>query len=709
MKQVIRKVKDKKGKIQVVDIPTPNLGDDQVLISTHYSLISSGTETTTIGKTPVELAKQTIQDPWMRNIVKNLVFSGGIRQTLDVVKNEVDLYRAIGYSGSGIVLKTGKNVSDVKVGDRVAYAAQGHAEQVAAYANHVVKVDEDVNLKHAAFATVGGIALQGVRRAQTHIGDWVVVYGLGLVGQLTAQILDASGAKVIGIDIDKTRIALAKKTAIQHIVNPSEEEVVNAVLRKTSGKGADATIICASSKDPAIANNAMKMTRKQGRVVFVGLVKMDLERMPFFLNELDLSFSRAYGPGSYDNAYEKGRVDYPYHYVRWTEKRNLVEIIRLIKEGRLNIDPLIEGVVSISDAQRAFDKIRSKKMDSVAMLLSYPHVNEVKTIIQTGHLKSNKVLKKNKIGVGVIGVGNFARNFLLPNLERTKRYNIRALCSASGINATSVSDQYRAEYVTSDYHDILKDPEIDAVLIATRHNLHSKIVIDAAKAGKNIFVEKPIAMNLSDLDSVKKAVEKSGVHLMVGFNRRYSDVSKSVKKRITQKPIIVRYTVNIQHLPESHWTLDPIEGGGRLVGESDHFFDLMNYFIGSPPVKVQAHALPLTGDSQEGLFNTMVQVKYENGSIGQLTYTSLGGPNLPREKVEIFCGSHHVEIRDFREILVDGKKNSKKSGMGYREELIAFYDQLTGKNENAIPNLDETFWADWIILTADDQVRKNKG
>jgi predicted dehydrogenase/threonine dehydrogenase-like Zn-dependent dehydrogenase len=704
MKQVVRRVIDKKGMVAVEEIPTPNMGENQVLISTHYSLISSGTELATVDKNPVELAKQTLQDPWMRSAVKNLIFSGGIRQTLDTVANELTLFRIIGYSGSGVVIDKGRNVEDIKIGDRVAFAAQGHAEQVAAYANHVVRVPDTVDLKSSAFVTVGGIALQGVRRSKCTIGEWVVVYGLGLVGQLAVQILLAAGAKVIGIDLSESRIELAEKLGLKYSVNPGTEDVVNAVLRITNGKGADSTIICAFSKEPVIANNAMKMTRKQGRVVFVGLVKMDLERMPFFVNELDLSFSRAYGPGSYDSAYEKGRVDYPYHYVRWTEKRNLEEVIRLIKDDRIKIEPLIDSVFPLDEVQAAFDKIKAGDMKSVAMLLAYSQEKEVKTRVQIR--ETTAAAKKDVINIGVIGVGNFTRNVHIPNLSRIAGYSIRGLCSASGTNAASVAKRFKVDYVTSDYHEVLKDPQIDMVLIATRHNLHSRIAIEAAKAGKHIFVEKPVAMNMEELEAVKAAVTESGVYLMIGYNRRYSHAAQQAKKYVAQLPIMIKYTVNIQNLPDSHWTLDPLEGGGRLIGEADHFFDLMNFFSDSRPVDIQAHAFPVREDAKEGLFNFMVQVKYENNSIGQLMYTSLGGPTVPRESVELFCGSKYVQIIDFKKLLVNGKIKSRKSDMGHFEEMAWFRKVMSSDDSAERERLLNSFDASWITLKASEIINR---
>jgi len=676
MKQLVRRVIDKQGKILIEDIPTPDVGDDQVLISTHYSLISSGTELGTINKNPVALAKQTIEDPWMRQAVKTLVFSGSFQETYDTIKNEMYLYRLIGYSGAGMVIDKGPHINHVAIGDRVAFAAQGHAEQVAAYANHVVKLPDNVDMADAAFVTVGGIALQGIRRSELRIGEWVVIYGLGLVGQMAAQIALAAGARVIGIDVSSGRTELATQVGVKHTVLAGDSNPVDAVLRITGGKGADRTVICAVSKDTAIANNAMKMTRKQGKVTFIGIVKMDLERMPFFLNELDLSFSRAYGPGSYDDAYEKGRVDYPYQYVRWTEHRNLDEVIRLIEDKKIDIKPLIDATFPLEEAQQAIDRLRRGEMKSVAMLLSYPQVTEISNTI---HLTETRRVKKDAVHVGVIGVGNFTRNTHVPNLSRHKGYDLRSLCSATGMTAASVAKMYACDYVTTDYKEILADPDIDMVLIATRHNLHARLTCEAAEAGKHVFVEKPVAMNREEWEQVRDTIRKTGVHFMVGYNRRHSKIAEKAKRYVTQQPVLMKYTVNIQHLPDSHWTLDPVEGGGRLLGESDHFFDLMNFYADSKPVEVQAMSLPASEDSKIGLFNFMVQVQYENHSMGQLTYTSFGGPQVPREKLEIFCGDKYVELIDFKKLGVNGKTSSVGGGMGHVKELDTFQKIVRGE------------------------------
>lgn len=702
MKQVLRRVIDPKGRIQVRELPTPLVGDNQVLISTHFSLISSGTELGTINKDPIEMAKLTLQDPWMRNEVKSLVFGGNINETVDVIKNELFLLRMFGYSGTGVALATGKNISDIHVGDRVAYAAQGHAEQVSAYANHTVKVPAEVDLRHAAFVTVGAIALQGVRRADVKLGEWVVVYGLGLVGQLAVQLLIAAGARVIGVDISESRINLAKECGLKFAVNSKDCDPVQAILSLTDAKGADSTLICAVSSDPSIANNAMKLTRKQGQVVFVGIVKMDLERKPFFHNELDLKFSRAYGPGSYDDAYERGRIDYPYEYIRWTEKRNLEEVIRLMQIGRLNVEPLIDHVYPIEQAQTAFDSLSDGSMRSVAALLSYPQLTEVKRTIHIAKVKP--AVQKDQINVGLIGVGNFARNYHVPNLNRVNGFKIKYLASASGTNAASSAALYPVDSLTSDYTEVLNDPEVDLVMVATRHDTHAKIAIEAARAGKHIFVEKPVVTKLEELEELVDAVTQNGVHFMAGYNRRYSPLSARALSYVTRQPLFVRYTVNIKDLPDSHWTLDPVEGGGRLMGESGHFFDLLNYFTQSSPVDVAATSFPIGENIKTGLFNFSVQVKYENGSIGSLLYTSMGGASIPRERVELFCGDRYVVIEDFKRFYLNGKRKLVGKGIGHLEELKVLATRLKGGDFAGREEVERSLMADWICIKAHEQL-----
>jgi len=669
-------------------------------------LISSGTELATLKKTPASLVKQTLTDPWMREAVKQVVGSSGLEGTAKRVWDELNLFRVIGYSGSGVVMDKGKGISHVKKGDRVAFAAQGHAEIVAPAKNHVVKIPKGVSFEEAAFVTVGGIAMQGVRRAEVRLGERVAVIGLGLVGQLTMQLVNASGGHSIGIDLNPERAKLARKMGCEKTITGGD--IAEGVVAFTDGKGADCTIICAATQDPQLANQAMKMTRKQGRVVFIGLVKMDLERMPFFRNELDLRFSRAFGPGSYVPGYEKGRVDFPFEYVRWTESRNLEEFLECINLERVQVKPLYQKVFLVDDAQEAFSQIHENQLPGVAALLEF---NNSEKAINRKTIRFSRKIKKvtDAVRLGVIGCGNFTRGVHLPNLSKMKSFQIKALCSASGTNAASVADRYKVNFVTSDYQEVLKNKEIDAILIVTRHNLHTQIILDGLKAGKHIFVEKPISLSLEDLEKVEKQVEKSGLVFTVGYNRRYGKLSRKVFENLTGNPVLIRYFINVQRIPEDHWTLDPVEGGGRLLGESDHFFDLCNFFAQSTPTGVFASSMQTPHQDAKTQYNFGVQIQYENQSVAQVLYSGFGSPLLPRERIEVVDSGQVFQINDFRELKIFSKKEKKEklltADMGHSREMALFGEKiLTGQAEDLI-DIKQGVMANRISLLALEAIK----
>ena len=703
MKQVFRRVIDRSGKIVIDDLPKPVCGDNQVLVSTEYSLISSGTELSTLKKTPAALVKQTIEDPWMRSAVMNTVKSGGMETTYNRIMDELFLYRVIGYSGVGKVLEIGKNIDAVVPGDRVAFAAQGHAEIVAPFKNHIVKVPDAVDPRAAAFVTVGGIAIQGIRRAEANFGEYVAVIGLGLVGQIAAQVLLAAGMRVIGIDISPARLELAKSLGVQNVVNPADGDPIAAVKSIANGKGADRVIICAASKESTIANQAMQMCRKQGRVVAVGIVKMDLERMPFFRNELDFVFSRAYGPGSYNDDYEKGRTDFPYEYVRWTEQRNLAEFIRLVEEKRINIEPLIDRDFSLDEVQGAFDQIKAGKLKKVAALIKYDASEDAAVTIK----KSEKPATEKKITLGVIGTGNHSRGIMLPLIKKQADVGIKALCSATGATAGSVSKKYSVDYITSDYKEIIADKSINAVYVATRHNMHAEIVIAALKAGKHVLVEKPLAMTLEELDEIKAAAAEQNLICAVCHNRRYSSVFREMCDMAPDGPKIMRFTAAVGRIPDNHWTLDSIEGGGRLIGEADHFFDMFNAVCKSAPIDIDAFSLSVDNKEKDNLFNFTVQVSYEDGSLAQLVYTGLGHSSLPREEIEVFAENTYLKLTDCKTLEAPGKlKKPKKlltGDMGHAQMIKDFCAAVKGE-ENGLASFEEGWNATYIAAYAQRKI-----
>lgn len=694
MKQVFRRVLDSKGAVKVHDVPAPLCGANRVLVATHYTAISAGTEGATLKKTFPELVKQSMQDPWTRNAVKGLIVGAPPKKVGDIVWDEITLMRAIGYSGAGTVLAVGESVQRLKPGDRVAFAAEGHAEIVAPSQNLTVPVPEGVALRDAAFVTVGGIAMQAVRRAEVELGERVAVLGLGLVGLIVAQLVHSSGGHVIGVDINGKRLEdLAALVPESQAINGAEFDPVQGAIEASGGYGADSVIICASSNDPVIANQAMKMCRKQGKVVFVGIVRMDLERMPFFRNELDLRFSRAYGPGSYDRAYETGRTDYPQHYVRWTEERNLEEFLRLMSQGRVRVDLFSRDSFAVEKAQEAYDAIaRGSDANSVAVVLEYPAARGQSYHNPVLHRQPRRRSATGRIRVGVIGCGNFARTIHLPNLKSNKAFEISALASATGANAASVADRFDVRYSTTDYREFLEDPEIDAVLVATRHDLHAEISCAALAAGKHVFCEKPAVLDLAQYDALQASIEAAEGVFMLGYNRRYAPLARILKEQLSpDSPMLLRYQVSIPPIPEDHWTLDPKEGGGRLIGEAEHFFDLINFLVGASPQSISAACISRQSESVAEQYNFRVDLNYADKALASVTYSSFGSPRLPRETVEVHQNGRTFTLADYKTLSLSAAKtrNWRRAfaDMGHAAELAHFAELINSPAECATDDI----------------------
>ncbi|MGI9295546.1 MAG: bi-domain-containing oxidoreductase, partial [Pseudomonadales bacterium] len=514
--------------------------------------------------------------------------------------------------------------------------------------------------------------------------------GLGLVGLLVAQLVAAAGSQVVGVDVNKERLAmLARLVPDAELVNSAELDPVETVRGLSGGYGADKVIICAASKDTEIANQAMKMARKQGIVVFVGIVKMHLERMPFFRNELDIRFSRAYGPGVMDPEYEKGNVDYPRQYVRWTQQRNLTEFLRLISVGKVDIKPLIGGVFKVEDAQSAYDKLYDGSLGGISALLEYSDTQELladntRTHVSNLHTQS----KSDKISIGIIGCGNFTRSTHIPNLHDNEDFQIAAIASSTGVNAVAITKRFEVPYSTTDYQEILDDPNIDAVMIATRHNLHGEIACKALAAGKHVFVEKPAVLNWQQHQALLQARENSDKVYMVGYNRRYSPLAAQLKSLLQEDlQLIVQYQVCVPEIPDDHWTLNPEEGGGRLIGEAEHFFDFINYLAGREATSVSARCLQREIETKETQFNFSVDIDYANKAFGSVTYTSFAAPGSARETITVYQNGQTLVIEDFKKLIVKGKKTKTLRNafgdMGHKAELKAFAGLVKGEHTMA--------------------------
>ena len=706
MKQIVRRVIDKKGKVSLIEYPVPEYNDDQILVQNFYSLISTGTELSTLSKTPIELVKQTISDPWMRNAVKQTVFSAGLIQTANRVWLEMIKPREIGYSGSGRVLAVGKNIEGIQVGDHVAYASTGHAEVVAPYKNHIVSVSKGIPLRHTAFVTVGGIAMQALRRGEIQFGEIIVVYGLGLVGQLCAMIAKSAGCVVIGIDINNERNEIAKKNGIDYVLNPNDVDIQRKISDLTNKQGVDATFMCASSKSSDIVNSSMEITRKQGRVVIVGYVGLSIHPKNFLLKEIDLRYSRAYGPGSYHNAYEKGRIDYPYGYVRWTERRNLEEVIRLIAEERLNLESLIGGVFSLEETQEAFDNLAKRKMSGIAALIRYSQKDEIELKRTISYNRQGK--SQGELGLSIVGAGNHAMATYLPMIHSCKGVKLQGLGGASGKNAVAVSNRYKAQYVTTSLEEILSDKQTDGVIICSNHNNHFDHLRQAILNGtKSVLIEKPMVTTFDDLKSITQLIKAHPLPVSLGVNRRYSSMIKKTKEILNGQVDHVSYHVTVPLIPNDHWSVDEVQGGGRLIAESEHFIDLCNYLIGQEVKYVFAQILGPKPDMLRQLCNYCITIQYESSSA-TIVFIESGSPNHPREKITIMSKGQIAILEDFALLTYYGKKNGKKGGkksdMGHKSQLDAFVASLRGEPSDLI-TWDEAFTATATMLAAEESIR----
>ena len=535
MKQIFTK----NGNIVTEEVPAPVFGDNEVLVCNSNSLISVGTETMSLqggGKGVVGIASMAIKNPELAHKAVDMVRREGLSKTIKMIRGQTDNLNPLGYSSSGLVLEVGKNIIDIAVGDRVACAGAGyasHAEIISVPGNLVCKIPENVDFDEAAFTTVGAIAMQGIRRAQVQFGDNVVVIGLGLLGQIACQILKAAGAHVIGIDVMKERVELAKELGGADICFTAEKDAVDNVLKYTDGIGADSVLIYAATTSNEPVKQAMEMARKKGRVIVVGAVGMDIDRSPFYEKELDFLISCSYGPGRYDPLYEEKGVDYPIGYVRWTENRNMQEFLKMVSEKKVNVKRLINHVFPIEDAAKAYETLNSEKRP-IGVLFKYKELPK-KELVRKTQLKPSVIGTANNINVAVIGAGGFAQAYHLPNLKKIPFYIIKTVVTRTGSNAKNIAEEYGAEYCTTDYKEVIEDANINLVVIATRHNLHAPIIIEAANAGTHIFVEKPIAMSYEDCKNVYDAVIENGVNLTIGFNRRFAPLAQKAKRIVENR------------------------------------------------------------------------------------------------------------------------------------------------------------------------------
>ncbi len=686
MKQVIQNFRS--GVLKIDDVPPPMLRDGGLLVMNHVSLISPGTEKSTVQVAQKSLLGKAMERPEMVKKVLTAIQKDGLKDTLQRVFERLDTPAALGYSCAGTVAAVGADASQFSVGDRVACAGQNyasHAEVVYVPKNLCVKLPTTVDFEDAACVTLGAIALQGVRQAEPRLGDRIAVIGLGLLGQLTVQMLKAAGCRVLGSDLDGTKLDLARQLGADLTVRPSG--LMDAATGFSEGHGVDAVIITASTKDNSPVEIAGAIARKKGRVVVVGAVGMNLPREPYYKKELDFKLSMSYGPGRYDSAYEEKGQDYPYSYVRWTENRNMAAFLDLVGDGKVQLKPLITHRFEISKADDAYRMMTEGQTPYMGMLITYP-LDQQQALQPSITVVSDK--PTGPLTLGLIGVGNHVKDMLLPQLQNQAAVSIRAVCTASGINAKALGEKLHAGYCTSDSQDVLRDPAINTVLIGTRHDTHGRLVVKALEADKHVFVEKPLCLTEEELDAIHAVYRDKaakGLRLMVGFNRRFSPHAEKAREFFAHRenPLVMWYRINAGKIPAEHWIQDPSVGGGRLIGEACHFVDYMQSVCGARPNSVFARRI---GRQSSGITDDqcIITLTFEDGSIGSIIYTAGGNSGLAKERFEAHADGKSLTMDDFEEThLYSGShrevfKTSKRD-KGFKTEIAHFVQTV----EQGIP------------------------
>lgn len=660
MKQIIQSFKT--GETVLEDVPAPQVSKGTLLIKTTRSLVSLGTERMLVEFGKSNLLQKARQQPDKVKQVLDKIKSDGLMPTLEAVFNKLGQPLPLGYCNVGRVVAVGENVTDFKVGDRVASNGQ-HAEYVCVPQNLVAHIPDTVTDEEAAFTVIASIGLQGIRLCNPTLGETIVVTGLGLIGLLTAELLVANGCRVIGIDIDPGKIAIAEKKGIICVNPATGADVVKFVKSNTRDIGADGVIITASAKDDTIISQAAQMSRKRGRIILVGVIGLQLSRAEFYEKELSFQVSCSYGPGRYDELYEQKGQDYPLPFVRWTEKRNFETVLQAIASGKLEVQSLVTEKVALGDYKKIYDNISSK--GSVASLLVYPEESDSSTVIYN----NTASFSGNQGGIGIIGAGNFTAMTMLPVLKKLQ-VPLQSIASAGGVTATTLAKKYGIAKSTTDYQQVINDPAISLVMITTRHHLHAKMVIESFKAGKHVFVEKPLALNEQELEEIIAAYDGSKT-LTVGFNRRFSPHIQKIKQLVSNSPVNVIATMNAGFIPANVWVHDMNTGGGRIIGEACHYIDLVGFITGSRVTAVCMNAMGV--HPAENTDNASILLQYENGSTGVINYFSNGSKAYSKERVEVYSQERTLIMDNFTSTTGYGFKGfssfKTKTDKGHREQF----------------------------------------
>jgi predicted dehydrogenase/threonine dehydrogenase-like Zn-dependent dehydrogenase len=701
MKQLLQDART--GDLTVTEVPSPQLLPGCVLVQTAASLVSAGTE-----RASAEFARKSLlskakaRPDLVRDVLAKLQ-RDGLAATFGAVRSRLAQPQPVGYSSAGTVLAVGDGIHDIVVGDRVACAGAGyatHAEVSCIPRLLVAKIPEDgtVSFDEAAFATVGAICLHGIRTAEASLGETVAVIGLGLLGQITVQLLKAAGCRVLGMDLQKPRCDLAIHSGAEATSN-NAHAFRDLCFQCTGGAGVDSVIITAETPSSEPVNLAAEVARDRAIIVAVGTVGMELQRKLYYEKELDFRVSRSYGPGRYDVAYEQKGRDYPIGHVRWTETRNMDAFLRFVADRKLDLNGLITHRFAMEQAMSAYDVITGRKGEPfLGVLLTYAAESEFKSratpdfseVIRVAkHAPSRNLAGENNVGIGLLGAGNFAQTTLLPALKGIAGVSFIGVCNATGARSRSAAETFGFSYCSNSEDSILRDPKVSAVVIATRHHLHARLALAALQSGKSVFCEKPLCLDEAELASLIGAkfryVDGQPGLLMVGFNRRFAPMAVRLKKFLSEvhEPLSMHYRVNAGYMPPDHWVNDPEQGGGRILGEVCHFVDFLCFLADASPTEVQANVVGNSGTYSND--NIVASLKFANGSLGTISYMANGDKAASKERLEVFGGASVAILEDFRrlELVRHGRKQIARArwsqDKGHKTEMRAFVDAVQGK------------------------------
>jgi len=675
------------GTLSIIDAPSPALGDMTVRVATLFSAVSPGTEGTKVTSARMSLLRKAISRPDQVRQVLDAARTMGVRSTIRKVKARLDGATPLGYSLSGRVIETGPGAQGFSKGDLVACAGGGyanHADEAVVPVNLTARVPAGVGADAAAFSTLGAIAMQGVRLAAPQAGDCAVVVGLGVLGQLAGQILKASGCRVLGMDISPAALSLAARSRSVDAAAAPDQAGEASVREFSRGRGADIVLICAGTPSNDPVELAGRIARQKGRVVVVGAVGLTIPREVYYRKELAFTVSCSYGPGRYDPSYEEGGLDYPYPWVRWTEQRNMEAFLDLAAAGSVDPLALVTHRIAFDSAADAYALIADRTEHFCGILLEYrPKTDDARTR-RVDLPAASSIASPGRAGIGFLGSGSFAQSFLLPALKKEERVSLTAVCTRTGLTASDTGARFGFRTAVDSLDGILATPGTDAVVIASRHDMHAGAVLEALAAGRHVFVEKPLCTTREDLRRIAAHAVSAGSSmpvLQVGFNRRFSPSASALRSHFKgASPVSMVYRINAGRIPRDSWIQDPVQGGGRIVGEVCHFIDLMQYLCGSEPVRVSAACLRIGDASAVPEDSISITLEFADGSLGSLQYLAEGCKALPKERVEVHGAGRSGVMDNFLHAeLYAGSGASRKHlpGKGYAEEMRAFVDSMS--------------------------------